>query len=189
VLYLYFDVFVLSAAALASHVLADRRSGRRAIVVLPSLFAGATAVVLGMASLQPGATYTIDVGTSTSGVVRRVGEGSHTFVWLVGETARIKVPRAGWSGCVIHIVGRAYAPPGSPRQRVEAVLNGHTLGVVDIDVDWTDWRFPAPRRDWYYGFNLLELRFSHALAPPNSATDVEILPLSAAVDSILLRSD
>jgi len=197
VMYLYFDVFVLLAATLACHVLVDRHSSRTPMSTLAILLATASALVVLTAAIRPGASYAIDLGTAAAASLTGAGfgqdvpviEGNRTFEWVEGETARIRLPRAGWTGSTIHVVARAYAPVPAPRQLVAAILNGHRLGgVKDLGQDWTDLSFQADRRVWYYGFNLLELRFSHAIVPSTIRDGSDTRALSAAVDTISVHS-
>jgi hypothetical protein len=111
-------------------------------------------------------------------------------VWVEGETARVRLPRAGWLGATIRIAIRpntlieagpdAVQPASGLVQRVSAALNGHALGTSTLSPGWQDITFPARGRDWIYGFNVLDLQFSYAL--PVRAGDGRAL--SAAIDRI-----
>jgi hypothetical protein len=190
VTYVYFDVFILIASAAACDGVADLVDAPLPWRATALLLAGATVVVLAAGAIAPGSSPAIDLGTPAAapltgggfGDDRAILDGTRTFEWVEGQVARVRVPRAGWTGGTIHVVARANVPPGGPRQRVSAVLNGHTLGAEDVPPDWTDVRFRAPRRDWYYGFNLLELRFSYAAAPPPGQPAVG--PVAAGIDLI-----
>ena len=170
-IYLYFDVFALASAALACHVLAGERRSLGPLRGVAGLFAAAAVIVATMAWVQPGPAYAIDIGTTASAGLTGGGfgndvavtEAGRTFVWVEGESARGRLPRASRSTTKLHVIARAQAIAGFRRQRVAAVLNGHTLGLSVLGSEWTDLTFVAPRKTWYYGFNLLELRFSYAL--------------------------
>lgn len=185
-------MFVLLAAALATHVLAGGRTPVRPGVAVTSLLCAAATLVLVVAAVEPGAVYTVDIGTPASvGLtgggfgqdISVVGDG-RTFVWVEDEVARVRLPRAGWSGTSVHVVSRAYTPPGAPLQVMAAVLNGHPLGLAALRSDWTDAVFRAPRSRWYYGFNVLELRFTYAIAPLQVGESGETRKLSGAIDAV-----
>jgi hypothetical protein len=191
-IYLYFDVFVLLASALASHGLVNVTRQMRLLPVLAGCITGALAVVIAVSALNPGATYTIDIGTPSANGLTGAGfgqdisstEAGRTFVWIEGDVARVRLPRAGWFGTKVHVVTKPYAPFGARRQRIRALLNDQPLGVVDLTSDWSDVAFDAPRRVWYYGFNVLELHFAYALSPAEFEKTSDRRQLSAAVDAI-----
>jgi hypothetical protein len=190
--YIYFDVFVLVAAALASSVLAVPWAGwRLAGTVAMVLAATVTAVVL-VAAVQTGAAFTIDVGTPGSegftggGFGRDVAvvEGGRTAVWIEGQTARVRLPRAARSATAVHVVARAHPAPGAAAQRVTARLNGRALGLATLGPQWTELKFTAPRGAWYYGFNVLDLTFAYAADAAARDKDGRPRQLSAAIDSV-----
>ena len=149
-----------------------------------------------MAWVQPGPAYAIDIGTTASAGLTGGGfgndvavtEAGRTFVWVEGESARGRLPRASRSTTKLHVIARAQAIAGFRRQRVAAVLNGHTLGLSVLGSEWTDLTFVAPRKTWYYGFNLLELRFSYALPlGQDVASEGTGTRVSAAVDVVRIE--
>jgi len=192
-IYLYFDVFVFLASALAAHALVSpSQRSMRLVGFLAGCATVAVASVIAVATINPGAAYIVDVGTPSASGLTGAGfgrdvaviEGGRTFVWIEGDVARVRLPRAGWLGTTIHIVIKPFAPAGAPRQRVRALLNDHTLGVADLESNWSDVGFDAPRHVWFYGFNLLELRFDHAVSPAQFGYSGDTRLLSAAVDTI-----
>jgi hypothetical protein len=68
---------------------------------------------------------------------------------------------------------------------VSAALNGRAIGVARLDEGWQEIAFATRARDWNYGFNLLDLTFSYALAPDSSTGDRRAL--SAALDRIVVE--
>lgn len=187
--YIYFDVFVALASGLACHVLAAPARARGLVRTLTLLVAAGLIIVLGMSAVRWGSTSTVDIGTPAGAAMTGGGfgqdvgvrDGDRTFVWVEGELARVRLPRAGWSGATIHLSARAADVPGAPQQHVSAVLNGHRLGHATLGEEWADVTFRAPRKAWYYGFNLLELHFSWAVAGSDTRDPRR---LSAAVDAI-----
>lgn len=188
IIYLYYDVFIGVAAALAAHVLAGRMTDR-AVSAVTALTCAAAMMVFGVAAFEPGAAYTVDVGTPASVGLTGGGFGQdspvvangRTFVWVEGDVARVRLPRAGWSGASLHVIGRAHRPRDHEPQLVAAILNGHRLGLAVLGSEWTDASFAAPRHVWNYGFNLLELRFRYA---SQAADTLAPRQLSAAIDAI-----
>ena len=200
--YLYFDVWVLLACGLLAADGFGALSGLRLASRVTSVTAASALVVLAAAAIRPGSSYTLDIGDpSTAGYTGggfgrdvAVDDEGRKVVWVEGETARVRLPRAGWLGATIRIAIRPNVPidagpnaapdavqPGSGLvQRVSAALNGHALGTSTLSPGWQEMTFPARGRDWIYGFNVLDLQFSYAL--PVRAGDGRAL--SAAIDRI-----
>ena len=65
-------------------------------------------------------------------------------------------------------------------QRVSASINGRQLGAVTLAPGWQEITFSSRARDWNYGFNVLDLQFTYAVA---SVGDDQ-RALSAAIDRI-----
>jgi hypothetical protein len=192
VIYVYFDVWVLAASALFAYDDALAASGRGRIAW--TAIAGASiAVVLAAAAQRPGASYALDVGDPraagyTGGGFGRdeavVDEG-RSAVWIEGETARVRLPRAGWRGATVRIAIRPNIPQPGLQQRVAASLNGRSIGMVRLDDRWQEISFATSRRDWNYGFNVLDLSFAYAL--PSAAPASDRRALSAAIDRIVIE--
>ena len=196
--YLYFDVWVLLACSLLAADGFGVLSGLRLASRVTSVTAACALVVLAAAAIRPGSSYTLDIGDPatagyTGGGFGRdvaVDDEGRKVVWVEGETARVRLPRAGWLGATIRIAIRpntlsdagpdAVQPGSGLVQRVSAALNGHALGTSTLSPGWQEITFPARGRDWIYGFNVLDLQFSYAL--PVRAGDGRAL--SAAIDRI-----
>jgi hypothetical protein len=106
-----------------------------------------------------------------------------TAVWIEGESARVRLPRAGLTGAAIWLAIRPQAHPSGTGQSVAAALNGANLGSRRLHDGWQEIVFDSGRRHWNVGFNVLDLTFSYAV-PPASGGD---RPLSAAVDWIAVE--
>ena len=153
-----------------------------------TLAAACAAIVIATAAVRPGASYTLDVGdASTAGYTGggfgqdlAVEDDGRRVVWIEGETARVRLPRAGWRGATIRISIRPHAAHAGPTQRVSAALNGHALGVAVLRDEWQEITFPSRARDWRFGFNVLDLSFSYAVP----ARDGDARAVSAAIDRI-----
>jgi hypothetical protein len=72
-----------------------------------------------------------------------------------------------------------------------ASLNGRVLGRTVLQPGWQEISFRSRRRDWLYGFNVLELSFAYAAAAPGisnvSTPSGEPRELSAAVDFLRIE--
>jgi hypothetical protein len=193
VIYLYFDVWVLLACALVSahefrSASMPRVLGEAGVIVGASL-----AVVLAVAAWKPGASYRLDIGDpSTAGYTgggfgrdEPAIEDGRSAVWIEGETARIRLPRAGWRGATIRVAIRPNVPQSDLDQRVSASLNDRAIGVARLGDGWQEITFSTRGRDWNYGFNLLDLHFSYAL--PRSSSTNDRRPVSAAIDWIAVE--
>ncbi len=195
VIYVYFDVVVLLAAALVAHVFDPAGAARpRPVPMLAGLCGAALLVVTGVAAISPAAAYTIDVGAPAAAGFTGAGfgrdvavmEGGRTFVWVEGEVARVRLPRAGWTPATIHVVAKAGTIGGAAGQRVAVRLNGYSLGARSLSADWESLTFNAPLGAWFYGFNLLELRFAGTTAAALVGDGIPERRLAAAIDTITL---
>ena len=200
VAYLYFDVTVLAACALlagasvngAAAAQRERLLGSSSLRVAMAA-AGSLAIVFACAAIRPGASYAIDVGSPlasgfTGGGFGRdeaVTDGARSVVWIEGETARVRLPRAGWRGATIAIAIKPGPSRGGSAQRVAVALNGRGLGMSALAEAGRRFAFPSRGRDWNYGFNVLDLAFSYA-APLNPGSGDQ-RALAAAIDWITIE--
>lgn len=200
--YLYFDVWVLLACGLLATDSWGALPGLRLTSRVASVAAACALVVLVTAAIRPGSSYSLDIGeASTAGYTGggfgkdvAVADEGRQVVWVEGETARVRLPRAGWVGATIRIAIRpnvliAAGPTseadagrldGNLVQRVSVALNGRALGVSTLSPGWQEITYASRGRDWIYGFNVLDLQFTYAL--PADGGDGRAL--SAAIDRI-----
>jgi hypothetical protein len=200
VIYLYFDVWLLLVSALVVYdgswsVL----SLRRPVSAGACATLGSSAIVLLAAGVHPGAAYVVDIGAPAATGYTGAGFGSDVtehddgrgIVWVEGATARIRVPRAGWSGATLRLGVKPYIAGPGAHQSVMASLNGRVLGRTVLQPGWQEISFRSRRRDWLYGFNVLELSFAYAAAAPGisnvSTPSGEPRELSAAVDFLRIE--
>jgi hypothetical protein len=177
VIYLFFDVWVLTASALAvTNLPLETLRPRRMAVYALAIIAIAATGVFTAAVQRPGWFYTIDVGTEAAAPLTGGGfgrdesatEGERSFVWVEGTTARIRVPRVGWRAATVRVAVRPHEPTAGLQQRVTATLNGAAIGTAVLQPAWQEIAFPTQPRSWAFGFNLLDLHFSYALPGPTS---------------------
>jgi hypothetical protein len=193
VIYVYFDVFILIAAALVASVLAPGRPLRHLAFGMVVLCTSALAIVLGAAAVRPGAAPVIDVGAPSSlpfsgpGFERadRFVEGERSYARVSATVGTIRIPRASRASSSVHVIAKGCSSQTAV-QRVEAWLNGQSLGSAVLKNDWEDIAFKAPARTWYYGVNMLDLRFiSPLVAGEASGSDpVAATPGCAAIDLV-----
>ena len=188
--YLFFDVWVLGISALAVASIPVRAIRLRPIgysAVATTVIAAAA--VAAAAAAQPGSSYTIDVGTDAAAGFTGGGfgqdvsstEGVRSFVWIEGTTARVRLPRASWTGTTGRIEVRPHEPVAGLRQRMTAALNGSAIGTSALRSGWQEVSFAAPGRLWNFGFNVLDLHFSYALPEPSTTQQ-----LSVAIDRVTI---
>jgi hypothetical protein len=200
VIYLYFDVWLLLVSALVVYDGSWRLvSARRPVMAVACVTLASAAIVLAAASVRPGSAYRLDLGTPSSAGYTGAGFGrdvteqddGRTIVWIEGATARIRVPRAGWSGATVRLAVRPYIAAPGAQQTVMASLNRHVLGRAVLAPGWQEISFRSRRRDWLYGFNMLELSFAYAAPAPGissvHSTSGEPRELSAAVDFLAIE--
>ncbi len=191
VLYLYFDVWVLLACALIAADVVEPGPAARSIGGAGAAFVVALAIVLATVSWKPGARFRLDVGDPrvsgyTGGGFGRdeaVDVYGRRVVWIEGETARVRLPRAGFGGALIRIAILPPAHPAGTSQTVAASLNGANLGSRRLADGWQEIAFDSRLRHWNVGFNVLDLTFSYSVAVPSSGDR----RVSAAIDWIAVE--
>jgi hypothetical protein len=188
VIYVYFDVFVLVAAALASSVLVPSQSVRDFARGMAVIAVCSTTLVLSAATRQAGIAPNVDLGTPAAAALTGQGfggaqvEDGRTYATVLEQVGTVRIPRASRSAASIHLVAKGCSPQ-SAVQRLEASLNGHPLGSAVLRNEWNETVFAASSRAWYYGVNALELRFTAPLASaaPGARSCV------AAIDRVTVR--
>jgi hypothetical protein len=191
VIYVYFDVFVLIAATLASSVLVQSQSVRDFASGLAVIVVCSMALVLSAATRQAGIAPEVDVGTPAAAPLTAHGfdgaqvEEGRTYATVHEQVGTVRIPRASRSAASIHVIAKGCSPH-SAVLRLEALLNGHPLGSTVIRDDWKETVFTASSRAWYYGVNALELRFTVPLAAaPDAKTDAR--SCVAAIDRVTVQ--
>jgi hypothetical protein len=138
--------WVLSLAAATMLVLAAVRA---VAPPLPSVAAG-----------QPSNDRPLRTGFAVS-----ESDGSRDFAWIVGNEARIALPRSSASAADIVLVAQSPLGENQPPQRMSAILNGALLAETTVPAGWQEIRIAAPRPAWWIGFNELQLHFASTLSP------------------------
>jgi hypothetical protein len=190
VIYLYFDVWILVTCALIARATPASSSTIRPIATVAAVSVLTVVIVSSAAAWRPGSHYALDIGDPavagfTGGGFGKdiaIADQGRSAVWIEGETARIRLPRAGWSGATIRIAIRPHVPQVGLTQRVSASLNGRAIGIVRLEEGWQEITFPTRARAWNHGFNVLNLTFSYAA--PGLPGDARAL--SAAIDRIAI---
>jgi glycosyl transferase family 87 len=194
--YLYYDVWMLLVSALIAYDDSWRSFTPSGVAPLGAAVAVCAGVVFTAAAANPGSSYLIDVGAPGAAGYTGGGfgadiaepDGGRLVVWVEGTTARIRVPRAAWTGAMIEVAVKPNSPYPGARQSVLISLNGHTLGTAPLKDGWQDVACRARRSDWIYGFNLLELSFSYAAPRPDA--QVHTVPpkqYAAAIDFLKIE--
>jgi hypothetical protein len=172
VVYLFYDVWLFLTCALlvydGSWNVLPRR-GRPGSAIAAATLAAAI-VVLASAAVKPGARFALDIGAPGTAGYTGGGFGAdvaeevdgRSAVWIEGASARIRLPRAGWTGATIRLVIRPNVPYRGARQTIIASLNGQNLGGRPLVDGWQEIAFRTERAQWIYGFNVLDLFFAYA---------------------------
>ena len=111
IMYLYYDVWLLLACALIVHDGSWNTLARKPIRAIPLAFVLAAGVVFATASVRPGSTFRIDIGSPDVAGYTGGGFGTdvadsdngRVVVWVKGTEGRIRLPRAGWTGGTIRV--------------------------------------------------------------------------------------
>jgi hypothetical protein len=189
VIYLYFDVWVLMLAGNAVNALAVPRRPLLLTAWVAVAAAVSTVAVLAAGSSLRG-TYDLDVGTPSAaamtgggfGTDQPVIDGSRTFVWIEGPTARVRAPRASLTSATIVVELEPFGDSAGPRQPMRVSVNGKTVGEAVLTPGWQTVSFRAPASSWNYGFNILTFDFARTAPDPVTGRQ-----LSAGIDRISIR--
>ena len=92
-----------------------------------------------------------------------IHQGRRSYARMSAAVGTLRIPRASRASSSVHLVAKGCSSQTGV-QRVEAALNGQSLGSAVLKNDWEDIAFKAPARTWYYGVNMLDLRFISPLA-------------------------
>jgi hypothetical protein len=189
--YVYFDVFLLLAAA----VIAEAMTG-----FVPSLgrawtstAAATTALVAASAAIMLPLSPSLDAGTAAARPFLRSGftgderEGDRTFAWVDGRHASVLLPRRTAGAAAIDMVCQPALSNASSSQQMSAVLNGTLIGTVVLPRGWNEISLTAPATAWRIGVNELELFLSSSTSPADAGTNDDHRQLSVAIDRVTVR--
>jgi hypothetical protein len=194
--YLYYDVLLLLACARLAETLEAAPAFTTSKGWAFSLVALAAVTCAGMrAAASP--VPSIAAGQVSGDVPFRSGfeasesDGSRTFSWIVGNDARIVLPRSSASTAEIVLVAQSPFRDNQPPQRMAAILNGTLLAEVPVPAGWQEIRVPAPHAAWWIGFNELQLQFSSTVSPRDtgSGTDPRRLALGLSRVDVVKRNE
>ncbi|HEV2985694.1 MAG TPA: hypothetical protein VGX46_14970 [Vicinamibacterales bacterium] len=167
--YLYYDVLLLLVSGAMTETLEAgpaRMAARPWFVSLTALVVLVFATMRTVMSPFPSVAAGDPDMPLRAGFARSESDGHRQFSWIVGNEAKIILPRS--SAMAATIVLTAQSPPFDgehPPQRVTAILNGKMLAETTIPDGWHETRFTAPRQAWWIGFNELQLVFSSTVSP------------------------
>jgi len=198
VTYVYFDVFLLIAAAVIAEAATgpgERLTSRGgpSIGGWWSATAGATALlVVGTAASMLTSNPTLDAGTASGRPFLRSGftgderEGDRTFAWVEGRHASLLLPRRTSRAAAIEVICQPALASASSVQQMSATLNGALIGTVTLPRGWNQIALAAPASAWRIGINELELFLSSSVAPDAGNGD-DRRQLSVAIDAVTVR--
>jgi hypothetical protein len=193
VVYVYFDVFLLLAAAAIAET---PWLGRHPVgAAWTATLAMSIAIVVLTAWTMIPIDTSIDVGSARDREYLYAGfsadeQGSdRNYTWIDGTQAEILVPRRARSAAMIDIVCEPHLTPSSRVQQMSASLNGTVLGTVTLNEGWQTVSLPAPARAWQIGVNTLTLSLAAAVSPFESGESADRRRLSVAVDRLTVRAN
>ncbi len=190
--YLYFDVWILLASGLLAYDGSGHAhgTGSSSVASRPSL-PRALALVFATAAVRPGSSYSLDIGDpSTTGYTGggfgqdlAVDDEGRRVVWIEGETARVRLPRAGWTGATIRVAIRPSRGAGRDGTRATR------LGGRERPMRWAWPRSPtAGRRSRFAAAGATGATASTCSTCSSryatAAPDADGRPLSAAIDRV-----
>ena len=187
--YLYYDVLLLLVSAALAEMLAFPQAGPAVTTWTLSLIVPAFVVWV---TLRIVAAPFPQVVVGDRSAARHLlngfaaGEfvGTRHFAWIVGNEARIVLPRSSASAADIVLSTESPFDGHQPPQRMTAVLNGALVAETTIPAGWHQIRIPTPRRAWWIGFNELRLSFSSTLSPRDVGVGDDSRALALAISRI-----
>ena len=194
VTYVYFDVLLFAAAAVAAELVPASAGVARSLGTwwLSAATATAVLVVSGAASMLPAHTV-VDVGEPAQRPYLRAGfggderEGDRTFAWVEGREASILLPRRTAGAAVIDLICRPALPPGASGQRMSALLNGIFAGDVTLPAGWNQVSLAVPAQAWRIGVNELVLSLSSSTSPADAGLNSDRRQISVSLDRVTVR--
>jgi hypothetical protein len=202
VTYVYFDVFLLFAAAVIVDAVrfdADRDLPPTRRFTSTSLIAAAVTaavtllLVVGNAASMLPANPVVDAGTAGARPLLRSGfagdesDGTRTFAWVEGRHASILLPRRMARGAVVDVDCQPALRDASSIQQMSAVLNGALVGTTVLAGGWNRVSLVPPPHAWRIGVNELELFLSSSASPRDAGLGGDNRNLSVAIDRVTVR--
>jgi hypothetical protein len=189
--YIYFDVFLLFAAAALAET--GWLRARRLLPVFTYSLAATLVLVAAVAWTSIPRDTAIDIGSPADRPFLYAGfaddeQGDRSFTWVDGNQARILVPRRTRRDATIELVCQPNLPARDSTQTMSVALNGVVLGTVPLHEGWQTLALEAPGRAWIYGVNELTLSFSSAVSPLDAGLGADARKLSAAFDRLTVRT-
>jgi len=143
----YFDVFLLLAAAVLAETVTDLVSRVPSLTQTWTATAAATAVlVAGSAAVMLPLSPLVDAGAAGARPFLRSGftgderEGDRTFAWVDGRHASILLLRRTARVAAIDV----FCSPALAAQQMSAVLNGALVGTVTLARGWNEVSLTPP---------------------------------------------
>jgi hypothetical protein len=194
--YLYYDVLLLLVCGRLAETLTTAPVSVTLKVWTLSL-AGAAVVVLVAVRTVASPLPSIAAGQTSNdrplrdGFAASESDGSRNFAWIVGNEARLVLPRSSASAADLVLVAQSPFREHQPPQRMAAILNGTLLSETIVPAGWQELRFAAPRSAWWIGFNELQLRFSSTVSPRDagSGTDPRHLALGVSRVDVVKKTE
>jgi hypothetical protein len=181
--YLYYDVLLLLVSGALAGTL---RAGAVRMTVTPWLVSQVVlaTVMFAMTRAMLSAFPHVAAGDLDSGRALRgrfaesERDGAHRFSWIIGGEATIVLPRSSAAPADVVISAQSPMSAGDAPQQVTAILNGTLLSQQTVAAGWQEIRFAAPRRDWWVGFNQLQLVFASTMTPRDAGGSDDPRPLA-----------
>jgi hypothetical protein len=194
VTYVYFDVLLLLAAAVAAEFLdADAAAPRSLAAWWAATAAVAVVIIVGSTALALPSNPVVDAGDASARPYLRSGftgderEGPRSFAWVEGRRASILLPRRSAAAATIELICQPALPPGAAAQRLSATLNGSLIGDAVLTAGWNEVSLAAPARAWRIGVNELELSLSGTTSPADAGVNGDQRQLSVALDRVAVK--
>ena len=95
---------------------------------------------------------------------RTIAQATAEGLWVLGRVGRFRFHVATADPVTLEAEATALTTPDAP-QRMEVLVNGHSVHRGAMTRQWSRYEFPLPATDVQIGWNEVELRFDQALRP------------------------
>jgi len=119
-----------------------------------------------------------------AGFAASESDGEHEFSWIVGNDARIVLPRGSTAAADIVIAAQSPFSSHQPPQRMTVILNGTLVAETIVPAGWHEIRIPTARSSWWIGFNELRLLFSSTVSLRDEGTGDDPRALALGVSRV-----
>jgi len=147
----------------------------------------------GVSADQPRPATFVDVGSPgaelylAAGWSRAETMSDISFSWAVAAQALVLLRLDRPHDATLALRAAPFSYPGAPTQRLTVAVNGRTIGSVQMQQGWQDYRFVVEASLLRGGINHIWLSFDHLASPAQVLGSSDRRTLAVAVDWVTLE--